>query len=434
MSTPSDTDGYALGETIRLRARFDEDVTAAAGSTLALTMTDSPRVMDLGSATGTDVVFSYTVLPSDLDTDGISVPADPFGVGTVIEDLVGNAADLDHAGLSDQAGHEVDGVAPRVRGGGIAFDREDAVYSAGDTVTVRVRMTEHVVISGSPAITLSFGTATTSMDYVRLEAFSTSTPDLMDTLVFEHTIQGGQTVDGALVVVEDSLTPPSGIRDRVGNDGDLRHPEVRGGEVDLTAPTITGLAVASTPTRNSRYGIGQDIEITVTFSEDVRINGASTLELTVGTATVDIAQVAVGPGGVVLYRYNVAEGLSDTDGISVAANALSLSAADAITDEHGNNREPRPRRAGRQRGPPGGRGQTRDNRHLVEHPARGDRGIPAGRGHRGRAPVVGDRGTDRRRPADTRGAGPREPHDGQTGHRPLPVRGERSGRSGGRRP
>ena len=125
VSTPADPDGYRLGETIRLRARFDEDVTASASSTLAIVVSITRESLPLQSAAGTDVFFTYTVMPADLDSDGISVPEDPFGLSTVIEDAVGNAADLDHVGLPDQVGHLVDGIRPRVRGGGIRFDREE---------------------------------------------------------------------------------------------------------------------------------------------------------------------------------------------------------------------------------------------------------------------------------------------------------------------
>ena len=339
VSTPADPDGYSLDETIRLRARFDEPVTAGASSTLAIVVATTRKALPLETATGTDVLFTYTVMPSDLDADGISVPEDPFGINTVINDSVGNEADLDHTGIADDDAHRVDGIRPRVRGGGIRFDRDDAVYGPGDTVEVRARMTEHVEITGTPEIVLSFGGATTSatttMDYLGLEAFSTSTPTLMDTLVFNHKIQAGQTLDGALVIIADSLESGTSLTDLVGNDAELDHPEVRGGEVDVEGPMVTGISVTSSPVQNQTYSIGQAIEITVSFNENVTINSPSTIGVTIGTTTVAFGQTGLGVQEV-LYRHTVLEGELDTDGISIAANSLTMSGRDSITDEHGN--------------------------------------------------------------------------------------------------
>ena len=51
-----------------------------------------------------------------------------------------------------------------------------------------------------------------------------------------------------------------------------------GPAVVVTAPTVTGVALTSVPNNNT-YGIGDEIEATVTFSAAVDITGTPQLEL-----------------------------------------------------------------------------------------------------------------------------------------------------------
>ena len=70
-------------------------------------------------------------------------------------------------------------------------------------------------------------------------------------------------------------------------------------------------------------GIGDKIEVTVTFSEDVTVTGSPQLELTVGSSAKNAAYMST-TGSKVVFSYMVAVGDSDTDGISIAADKLSL--------------------------------------------------------------------------------------------------------------
>ena len=71
------------------------------------------------------------------------------------------------------------------------------------------------------------------------------------------------------------------------------------------------------------YGIGDKIEVTVTFSENVTVIGSPQLELTVGSSAKNAAYKSATDSKVV-FSSTVAVGDSDTDGISIAANKLSL--------------------------------------------------------------------------------------------------------------
>ena len=71
------------------------------------------------------------------------------------------------------------------------------------------------------------------------------------------------------------------------------------------------------------YGIGDNIEVTVTFSENVTATGSPRLELTIGSSARNAAYKST-TGSKVVFGYTVAVGDSDTDGISIAADKLSL--------------------------------------------------------------------------------------------------------------
>ena len=70
-------------------------------------------------------------------------------------------------------------------------------------------------------------------------------------------------------------------------------------------------------------GIGDTIKVTVTFSENVTVTGSPRLELTIGSSARNAAYKST-TGSKVVFGYTVAVGDSDTDGISIGANKLSL--------------------------------------------------------------------------------------------------------------
>ena len=73
------------------------------------------------------------------------------------------------------------------------------------------------------------------------------------------------------------------------------------------------------------YGIGEKIEVTVTFTNDVTVAGSPSITLTVGTATKTASydNSVSDEDDEVTFSYTVVEGDADTDGISVASNSIS---------------------------------------------------------------------------------------------------------------
>ena len=115
-STP---DTYGEGETIEVSVTFNEAVTATTGTDFVLSVGGAKRAPLLrGSGTAT-LVFGYTVLADDEDTDGIWIGdqdrtlvgdrnSNPQN-GTIASVATTVAADLTHDELGALSGHRVDG-------------------------------------------------------------------------------------------------------------------------------------------------------------------------------------------------------------------------------------------------------------------------------------------------------------------------------------
>ena len=110
-STPIDGDTYRRGETIGIAVGFAKPVTVTGTPQLALSVGTNTRQAAYvrGSGTG-QLVFEYTVVQADADSDGIAIAADSLAPGTgAITDATGMAALLGHPALAAQAAHRVDG-------------------------------------------------------------------------------------------------------------------------------------------------------------------------------------------------------------------------------------------------------------------------------------------------------------------------------------
>ena len=92
---------------------------------------------------------------------------------------------------------------------------------------------------------------------------------------------------------------------------------------DTTDPTVSKLEITSDAGSDSTYAIGDEIEVTVTFSEEVFVTGTPQLTLRVGNRdrTADYDSVAAEE---VLFQYRVVPGDVDANGVSIAADSLSL--------------------------------------------------------------------------------------------------------------
>ena len=128
------------------------------------------------------------------------------------------------------------------------------------------------------------------------------------------------------------------IEDAAGNDAILDHPGIpanREFTIDGVRPKVESLAITSDPGEDKTYGVGDVIEVSVTFSEDVRVPSLRgiidgeygewfpvlTLQIGNQKETADFFEVNY---TVVKFTYTVAVGDSASNGIAIPQNALSF--------------------------------------------------------------------------------------------------------------
>ena len=208
-STPQQaTDTYGAWEHIEISVSFNRSVTVTGAPTFTFDLggTTTTAAYQGGSGTGT-LVFSYQVMPGDVDSDGIAWAADALAGGTIVE-MGGTAAPTltvaVQAALSD---HKVDGTQTA---SGTATVSTVAVtstpllmasgstsadtYGVGETIEFTVTFSAAVTVTGDPQFAFSLSNPPDRLaDYD--QAASTATA-----LVFRYTVQAAdQDTDGLWV-------------------------------------------------------------------------------------------------------------------------------------------------------------------------------------------------------------------------------------------
>ena len=210
----------------------------------------------------------------------------------------------------------------------------DGICTAGGTVLSEVPGS-HVIparSTGPPVMSI-----TSSATHPAKDAFTV-------TITFAEPVTGltaneievthgtGSNFGGAGAVYTLEIQPNAGIEDDVTvtvtagavvdalNNGNLRASEAF--PVDTQAPVVSTIEITSRPQTDATYAPGDAMEVTVTFSETVAVTGRPRLTLNVGGGN-RTANYQSGADATLLFSYTVADGESDTDGVSIAADSLS---------------------------------------------------------------------------------------------------------------
>ena len=363
-----DDDGvYGIGDKIEATVTFSEDVTVTGSPQLELTVGSSAKNAAYKSTTDSKVVFSYTVTVGDSDTDGISIAADKLSLNEgTIKDAADNDADLSHSAVSTQSGHKVDGIRPTITSVYLigSTSNQDGVHTIDEPLPADVRFSENVYVGGypGPLLKLNFNGTSKSADFgwaspecvpdgqpITLCVFSPGPFSRHGiSLSFEYEIvKEDLDLDGVAIDANSVVLNGGSIRDGAGNDAVLTHSAVAADSdfiVDGVPATITSVAITSDPGSDNSYGVGDTVEVTVTFSESVSVpqwygsNGIQMprLELNVGgvAKSAKTHESASITGTALVFRYTVQNGDSDADGIYIGANQHALNRG-SIRDANG---------------------------------------------------------------------------------------------------
>jgi len=101
--------------------------------------------------------------------------------------------------------------------------------------------------------------------------------------------------------------------------------------IDKTGPLVSSVTV---PTSNT-YIIGNQLNFTVNFSENVTVTGTPSIPVTIGSNTVQATYVSGTGSNALVFRYTVQGGDSDNDGIAVGS-AIALNGG-TLKDAVGND-------------------------------------------------------------------------------------------------
>ena len=347
-SDPGDDGYYVSGDVIELTATFSKDlvITSTDSSTgnqaqtgpIALTIGigDTPHALPyLEDESGAnEMVFQYTVQDGDNDSDGISLMGNAITLkNTTVQDADGNDADLGHDALGDDGGHKVDTVRPRVDASGLtSWPARNNTYSAGEEITVRFKFNEAVDVTGTPTLTLRFSEVDKVAEYKSHNLIF---------VTFAYVVELGDNTTLGVAYNANAISRSGGdITDLAGNTANLEHNaavpdaahQVDG--KDRTPPAIESFEFTSDPGSDEEYGLGDIIEVTVTFSEDVTVTGSPRLKLY--TPSIYMADYRETDGNEVSFRYTVQSGDEASDGTAIARNAVVLNGG-TIRDGAGNH-------------------------------------------------------------------------------------------------
>ena len=348
-SSPASGDTYGVGEPIAIVVQFNEPVEVSGTPQLELTIGIAVRSMQLEDVWDDDrgLVFRYQVQAEDRDDNGISVAADALKLdGATIQDRGGSDAELDlgeHA-ISNDGDHKVDGSIdhpPVVDWVHVEEPVNGDTHVFGDRIEVHVGFNEPIDVTGTPELTLNIGAATRVVDLGDV-----CCDDRMDHLKFYYQVQADDRDADGISIAADALSLNGGtIRDSGGNDAVLElgeHAIINDGDhkvdgsIDNPPVVVALLCCGDRPQSGDTYGRGETLKAEVMFSEAVTVTGTPQLTLTIGSATrtVDLDYVWDDGEGLV-FEYEVQSDDLDTDGISIAADALSLN--DATIQDRGGN-------------------------------------------------------------------------------------------------
>ena len=338
ITSDSNDDDYAIGDEINVIVTFSEDVTLSAGGSLQIEMETgaTDRLVSISSFTAsTTAEGTYTVQTDDVSSDLSANSPATLGSGT-LKDIAGNNVDLTFTTNIDAGSAIViDGIVPDAvdlaggagtaiaTGGTVVADYWNATNTALSVVvpiaadpslvdgTVQIQGYWGVVagaqnLGTAAAITATGQNQTVSISAATLEAFA-------------------GFVEGAELKIIAIVTDKAGNSSPVGTESD---DEIT---IDQTAPTISTV----TSTNSDGYEIpGNDVNITVTFSEVVTLAGGNMrVQLETGASDQTVVISTINSSLTAVGTYTV---LADHESLDLTANSITLSAG-TVRDVAGNN-------------------------------------------------------------------------------------------------
>ena len=331
-STPSAGPSYETGEAIQITATLSEAVgfTGPAPILSLLIGANTREAVRVASlSTATQWVFEYVVEADDRDDDGIR-----FGEHV----LRAHAdADLSHNAIPTAPSHRVN-ASPLVRSIRVT-SRPEAPnwYGPGETIQFTAEFTMPVTVTGDPEFEFSITSGTTNERATYISATE-------NRVVFEYTVSATDDDPDGIWIGDHIRTFRLDGDDTIVGAGNGRTAVLDHREVGKLAshridqnPRIVTVAVTSDPTHGSNsdtYAVGEVIEFTATFNQEVNVVGDPEFEFSIDTGSTDERAAYHSGSGtkVIVFRYTILAADNDPSGIWIGAEdrTFKLDADDSI--------------------------------------------------------------------------------------------------------
>ena len=339
-TAPGGDGAYEPGDVIEVTVTFSDAVTVDTTNGtpyLALQVGAHARnaVYAAGDSTATALVFSYTVVAADRDGDGIAIGANALatnGGAIVMQTAVAADASLSHSAVAAAAAHRVN-LVPVIVSGGVAVTSTPP-YATGDVIVIAVTFDAPVTVAGDPQFEFSLGEGAVYADYASGAGTAV--------LAFSYTVQVGDLDTDGIAIGADKVIRDAddAIGSAAGVPANLAHQALgtlAEHRVFLDVPRIVtgGVAITSTPVAAAdRYGVGETIEVSVTFTEPVTVDtagGRPYYSLPIGPPPIEQAAYARGSGTATLvFAFRVPSvadsGYDAPSGVPTATGVIFLGA------------------------------------------------------------------------------------------------------------
>ncbi|OFX29031.1 MAG: hypothetical protein A2W92_05345, partial [Bacteroidetes bacterium GWA2_42_15] len=318
VSSSTTNGSYNAGDAITINVSFNFAVTVTGTPQLTLETGTTDRVINYSSGTGSNtLVFTYTVQSGDTsnDLDYTATNSLFTNGGTIRNSGIDAILTLPSPGASGSLGANksivIDTTNPTAT---VVLD--DSALRLGETATVTITFSEAVTGFTNADLTVPNGTLT---------SVSSSDGGITYTATFTPS---SSVEDATNVIVLDN----TGVVDAAGNAG-AGTTNSDNFTIETTVPTINN--VTSTKA-DGTYGIGEEISITVTFSEAVTVTGTPQLELETGPVDRTVNYTSGTTTNTLTFSYTTQAGDESSDLDYKATGSLALNSG-TIKDAAGNN-------------------------------------------------------------------------------------------------
>jgi hypothetical protein len=302
------------GDVVSVAVNFTEAVFLNANvGTPSLNLTIGTTVVSAQYASGSgtaQLVFNYTILNGQTDVNGIAINTNSLTLnGKVLTDTAGNTPTLTFAAVGDNANYLVDTTAPTL----VSITSSKGVFLSGETALITFTFSE------DPGSTFTWNGSAGDVSLVNGTLSALAGTGLTRTATFLPTqgLSGGN----ASITVSNNL-----YTDSAGNLGSGN--TLDGLLLNTTPATLMDVQVSSaTGVQNNALNAGDIVTVTAHFSEAQTLNttsGSPTVALQIGSSTVNATYVSGAGTANLLFTYTIQAGQTDTNGIAIGANALSL--------------------------------------------------------------------------------------------------------------